>query len=71
MFSNLSWDWKLGLQREGLLYNQGKVCCVVKSERHSFLTTPYGIGSLDFRGKACCIVKGRFAVESRMRDTQF
>ena len=35
------------------------------------LTTPYGIGSLDFIGKVCCILKGRFAVESRVRDTHF
>ena len=48
--------------REGLLYSQGNACCIVKSERHSFSTTPYGIGTLDFREKVCCIVKGRFAV---------
>ena len=69
MFNNSLWDWKLGLQREGLLYSQGEVCCGLTSKRHSFLTTPYGVGSLDFRGKVCCIVKGRFAVESRVRDT--
>ena len=59
------------LQRKGLLYSQGKVCCGVMSERHSFLTASCGIGSLDFRGKVCCIVNERFAVESRVRDTHF
>ena len=62
-----------------MLYSHGKVCCIVKGrfaveslvrDTHC-LTTPDGIGSLDFRGKVCCIVKRRFAVESRARDTHF
>ena len=52
-----------------MLYSQGNVCCGVTSERHSCLTAFYGIGRLGRRGKVCCIVKGRFAVESRVRDT--
>ena len=79
MFNNSLWYWKLGLQREGVLYIQGKVCCIVEGRfavesrvrgTHCF-KTPYGIGSLDFRGKVCCIVKGRFAVASLIRDTHF
>ena len=69
LFNNSSWYWKLGLQLEGLLCEEGKVCCWVMSERHSCLTTYYGIGSLSSRGKACCTVKERIAVESRVRDT--
>ena len=59
------------LQREGLLCKWGKVCCWVTVERHSVLTTPYGIRSLDFRWKVCCITKGILAVEAWVRDTHF
>ena len=55
---------ELGLQGDRLLYSKGDGCCGVMGERHSFLTTPYGGGSLDFRGKVCCIVMGLLAVES-------
>ena len=63
------WDWKLGLQREVLLHSQGSVCCEVTSERHSCLTLPYGIESLDCKGKVCCIIKWWHVFESRVRDT--
>ena len=43
--------WEPGLQRKGLLSSDGIACCGVMSERQSCLTTPLGIGSLDFREK--------------------
>ena len=70
MLNSSLWGWELGLQRDGLLHSQGMVCCGVTSEGHSFLTAPYGVGSVDFRGMVCCMVKGRDAVEPRARDTQ-
>ena len=45
--------------------------CVVMGGRHSFLTTPYGIGSLDCRGKERCITMRSQAVLSRVGDTLF
>ena len=45
--------------------------CVVMGGRHSFLTTPYGIGSLDCRGKETCITIRSLAVLSWVGDTHF
>ena len=48
--------------REGLLYSPVKVCCWVTSEKEGLLCS---------HGKVCRVDKGRFAVESRLRDTHF
>ena len=50
IFNSFLWEWKSGMQRERELYYIEMASCVVMGGRHSCLTTPYGIGSLDCRG---------------------
>ena len=68
-FINSLWDWGSELQRERMLSSSGSACCGIMGGRHSFLTTPYGIGRVDFRGKGCCLVEGVLVVESWLDDT--
>ena len=65
------WDWDNGLQREETLCYIDIANCVVMGGRHSFLTAPCGIGSLDCRGKERCITMRSQAVLSRVGDTLF